>query len=149
MGSVGQVLGEGRASDSEAETQHGEDVPAPQGCRAQAHGSPQGVQRHSLRASHGHPVEGSSEGVRQLEQRACVFPQVGGGRLLPEAVEKGAGRIRRDGGHSLEVAEHRRQHGEGAACARVGRAEPDRPGKKWGPRGTSSWTRVVSRCRLS
>ena len=149
MGSVGQVLGEGQAAHPEAEARQGEDIPAPQGCGAQAHGSSQGVLRHNLRASHGHTVEGAAAGVRKLQQRARVFPQVDGGGLLPEAVEEGAGRIRRDGGYSLEVAERRRKHGKSTACAGVGRAEPDRPGEKKGQRGTSSWTSMVSRCRLS
>ena len=149
MGSIGQILGESQAAHPETEAQRGQDIPATQGRRAQADGQPQGLLRHHVRASDRHPVEGASEGVRQFEQRARVFQEMGGGGLFPEAVEEGAGGVRRDGGDSLEVAEHRRQHGEGAACARVGRAEPDRPGKKWGPSGTSSWTRVVSRCRLS
>ncbi len=52
------------------------------------------VLRHSLRASHGHAMKGAAAGVWKLQQRVCVFPQVGGGGLLPEAVEEGAGRIR-------------------------------------------------------
>lgn len=93
MGSVGQILGESPAAHSETEARQGENVPAPQRRRAQTDRQPQGLLRHHVRASDGDPVEGSSEGIRQFEQRARLFPQVGGGGLLPEAVEEGAGRI--------------------------------------------------------
>ena len=70
-----------------------------------------------------------------------------GGRSLPPHLEAGARRVRRDGGHLVEMAERGRVHDEGADGARGGGEKPYRPGKKKGRSGTSSWTGVGSRCR--
>ena len=93
MGGLRPVLGEGGASDSQAAARRIQDLPAQNGWRTQADGSAQGVLRHRLCPSDGHPVEGASKGIRQRKQRPCVFPEVGQGRPLHQALAEGPGRI--------------------------------------------------------
>src|SRR5438093_281393 len=96
------------------------------------------------------PMESTAE--RALRQRQChpqAIPGMGQGRVLRRAVASGVGRVRRYGGHRLAMAEHRRGITEGTAGARVGRAQPHRPGEKMGASECCWSTPVASRCRSS
>ena len=147
LGTVGRILEPRGTAHPQAQARERPEVHTQGGRRTETHARQAGVRRHPLRPAHRNPVEGAPRGVRQPEQRTQVLPGVGGGRPLPPHLEAGARRVRRDGGHLVEVAERGRVHDEGADGARGGGEKPYRPGKKGGRSGTSSWTGVGSRCR--
>ena len=150
MGSVGRVLGEGGAPYPAEGAGPGKDLQAQPRRREEGEASPPGVRGNRARAADGLPVEVAPEGgVRQLQLDTQVFPRLGEGGLLHGAVEGRAGRVRRYGGHSVELAEHRRGYGEGSDGKGGGGAQPHRQGKKMGASGTSWWTGVGPRCRSS
>ena len=150
MGSVGRVLGEGGATDPKEGARPRKGIQAGPRRREEGEAAPPGLRGHRARAADGLPVEVAPEGgVRQLQLDTQVFPRLGEGGLLHGDMEGRAGGVRRDGGHSVELAEHRRGHGEGSDGKGGGGAQPHRQGKKMGASGTSWWPGVGSCCRSS
>jgi len=148
VGSFRRVLGEGGAADTGAGAGRGQAVQkgARRGQKEEARQA--GVRGDSARPADGLPVEGAAQGgVRQRQLRPPPLPGVGEGRGLQEALGGGARGVRRHGGHSVALAEHRRRHGQGAHGERGGGAQPDRQGKKMGASATSWWTGVAPRSR--
>jgi hypothetical protein len=69
-------------------------------------------------------------GVRLGECRASVFSELAEGGVVPQVVAGRTGRIRRDAGHRLGVAKHRRGLGKSSSGTRMRGAEPHASGKK-------------------
>src|SRR5512147_1481339 len=100
MGSLGCILGTGRAADSAAPAPaYQAQVQAQAGGGTQTEGSAPGLRGHRLRAAHGLPVEGAAQRALWQRQRdPQAVSGMGEGGLVLGAVAGWAGRVRRDGG---------------------------------------------------
>jgi hypothetical protein len=116
---VGRVVEQDRADGSKAQTGARAEIPTQARSGAQADAGTAGFRGDCLCASHRLPVEGSTQGVRQRQRRARVFPALAAGRLFPEDLEGRLGRVRRDGGYRLALAERGWGFRQGAAGPRV------------------------------
>src|SRR5271170_3709333 len=108
-----------RAAGSSAETAAGPQVPAQARSGAQADAVAADFLGYRLCASHRLSVEGIAQGVRQRQRRARPLPALAAGRVLSADMACGFGRVRRDGGYRLALAERGWGYGQGAAGARM------------------------------
>lgn len=94
------------------------------------------------------PVKGATHrALRQCQFGTQTIPGVRSCLWFLCRLKGRARRIRPDARHRLATAEHRRGHVQGTVGARVGRRQPDRPGKHREARDTCWWTALESRCR--
>jgi hypothetical protein len=151
VGSIGCVLAEGRAARARATgTREQKEISTQAGWWPQAKGSAHRVRSDRVRAAHGVPVEGATEGsIRQRQRDTQTVPGMGKRGILPCPMASGASRVRRHGGYRLALAKRRRGSGESPASARVCWAKSDGSGEKMAASGCCWWTRVASRCRSS
>src|SRR5450631_185150 len=151
MGSLGFILEARRAADTAATgPADAAEVCAQARWRTQAQRCACGIRGDRVRIAYRLPMEGvAGRAVRQRQCHPQTVPGMGQGRFLRCAMASRTGRVRRDGGYRLAMAEHRRGITEGAAGPRVGGAEPHRAGKKMEASGCCWSTPVASRCRSS
>ncbi len=149
MDGIKPVVGQGGASGSGKAATGGTAVSTPAGSRAQTDARAAGILCHRVRSADGLSVEGAAQRVWQRQRGAQAFSGVAESGVLPPVVASRAGRIRRDAGHCLGVAKHRRGYGKSTSGERVRGAEPHGPGKKMAANEVYWWTAVASRCRSS
>ena len=107
MGSVRLVLEKGCASDSVARARSPKGLQTQGRRRQKAYASTSDLRGHHVCVANWLPVEGAAQGTLWKPQRhPYSFHALDARWLLCCPVARGACRIRRDGGHCLELAKH-------------------------------------------